>query len=380
MAKILLVIGLSKVRTDMSNMLRLQGHEVMTAEGEQSGRALASRDKPDLAIIDATEGNILLTIFKKEFPKLPCLCWIPERNPQVAVQLIKEGAIDCLCPPLRAADVLGVVDHFFGLSSGQNKGTILSIPVFNLWKYRKPLRVAAGVLAVAFLLLLFWPRDHTIRADLSYRNPTSITGDGTSLWISDWYTQSIYQYTYKDGIKLKKNYYFATYGPVAIATDGKFMWTCGNDLVLRKHVVSENMDLVGSYSLRDQTASGIVVLEDNLFIGDSVKKMIYHYSVTGYLSQITAYDCPVNDPVGLSFDGKYFWTADSKSDRIYVLEKTAGSMKVKNAYQLSQVPSSQIAGLYPEKKFVYVVYSGNPAKLIGYKINDLEEVKEVKHR
>ena len=53
MAKILLVIGLSKVRTDMSNMLRLQGHEVMTAEGEQSGRALASRDKPDLAIIEA---------------------------------------------------------------------------------------------------------------------------------------------------------------------------------------------------------------------------------------------------------------------------------------------------------------------------------------
>ena len=50
-------------------------------------------------------------------------------------------------------------------------------------------------------------------------------------------------------------------------------------------------------------------------------------------------------------------------------------MKIKKTYQLSPVPSSQIGGLYPEKKYLYVVYSGTPAKLMGYKINDMKEVE-----
>lgn len=379
MSKIVLLLNDPKVNEEFETILRIEGHEIVSNKNEMPNLNIIKNENPDLAIIDTAKGDMLAKEAIRQFPHLPILCWMFERNAHTAVELLQAGAIDCLNSPVRAAEVIGVVNHVLGRPRASKSGTRFTLPYFTIWQYRKFLRVVLGIVFAVFLFKAIIGEKSISVFDMPHKNPTGIFLSGTSTWIADWYTQSIYEYKLDKKLKLINNYYFSNFGPLAIALDNKFIWSCGNDLVLRKHVIDDKLEVVNSYKLKEHSPSGIAVIGDYLWISDSSERTITKYIVAQDLTPLYTYDCSFSVPVGLSWDGDLIWIADAKESKVYVYKENFKNLDPKKVYDIPAVKGFALASIFPKGKWLYAVYSGNPGKLYKYKIKSLKQA-EIKQK
>lgn len=375
MSQIALILTEKTVNDEIETILKLAGHKVLVADGELSGRNLIAREKPELLIIDNMCGLPIIEEFKKDFPKLAVVSWMKERDAKTAVTLMRSGVLDCLCPPLRAAEVVGVINHSLGQPEGGRKGTRLLLPYINLRKYKKQFQIGFAVTTVLTLAIMWLTRAKVIMSELPHNNPTTLVIEEKKMWVGDWYNQSIYSYRFEDDLEVAGNYYFANFGPLAIARSGDYLWSAGNDLKLRQHILNERLDVVQSFPLKEHAPSGMVIIEGYLWISDSSKKKVFRYLMGRTLSQVNIYDVDLSYPVGLSWDGTHIWLADAKTDKAYKYKRRGKKLDVQKVYQLPAGKKGDLAGIFPTKEWVYAVYSGGPAKLYKYRISHLEEAK-----
>ncbi|MBN1621427.1 MAG: response regulator [Endomicrobiales bacterium] len=378
MSRVALILNQKRVSENVTTVLNVEGHEVVDAENESSAKSMISRENPDIAIVDSFNGDALLKDIRNAFPDLPIICWMQERNAHMAVELMHSGAIDCLCPPLRAAEVIGVLNHALGHSGGIKKGTRLLLPYYSIMKYKKIVYGVLGFLFLLFILRLYSISSRVKSYNLPHKNPTGIAWDGKNIWISDWYTQSIYKYSVGGSLKLSGNYYFSGFGPMALALSEKYLWSAGNDLELRQHIRNDRLEIVKTYHIKEHSPSGIVVVGDYLWLSDSTKNKIYQYLLSDKLSYINEFDCPLSYAVGLSWDGVYLWLADAKTNKLYKYRITDMGLEIKDIYELPPNPGAELAGICTAKKWIYLVYTGNPGRLFRYKLGSLKKIKQGK--
>ncbi|MCB4791868.1 MAG: hypothetical protein LHV68_08270 [Elusimicrobia bacterium] len=377
MSKILLLLNDPKVREEFATILKLEGHETVADKDEIFNISIIKTENPDLAVIDTAKGDALIKNVIRQFPRLPVICWMFERNAHAAIELLHEGAIDCLNVPLRAAEVIGVVNHILGRPQTSKSGTKFILPYFTIWQYRKFFRIFLSFIFVMFLFKAVLGKKNISVFDIPHKNPTSVSLSADNIWVADWYTQSIYEYKLDKKLKLIDNYYFSNFGPLAIALDNKFLWSCGNDLVLRKHVIDEKLEVVNSYKLNEHSPSGLAVIGDYLWISDSSERKIFKYIIAQELTPIYSYDCSFAVPVGLSWDGSFIWIADAKENRVYVYAENLKALDLKRIYSLPEISGCQLASICPKGKWLYAVYAGDRGKLYKYKISSLKK-KEIK--
>lgn len=371
MSTILLMINDRKNSDELAKLLALDDHKVVVAERGLGVKGYLN-DNPDAMIIDAAFGSGMIEESKKALPNKPIICALPSYDARLAVEMLKAGAFDCVAPPFRRGSVAPVIDHAvkkYGLGRpGPVAGGKFS------WALHRNyiLSGAAAFLLLALGVMALLPGKPN-RLELPYNDPTSIVCDAGSLWISNWYTQSIYRYAYsEDRLELKKTYYFSDYGPLALAKYDNYVWSVGNDHVLRQHMMNENLDAVRMYKLAGFSPSGIVFVGNNLWICDSATKRLYQFLLSNGLVQVNYYETGLQSPVGLCWDGESIWTADASTHKLYRFRQKMDTLELVNIYRIPKASSGTLAGLCVNRRTLLFIYADTPSHIAKYRLGQLK--------
>ncbi|MFH1379229.1 MAG: response regulator [bacterium] len=153
-----------------------------------------------------------------------------------------------------------------------------------------------------------------------YANPTAMTWDSETLWVSDWVTQSFYQHDPAFKFAVRKVYYVQSSHPTGFAWDGQTLWSCNAwEKKIYKHRLDPEFSIVKSYASPGSYPTGLYFDGMYMWICDSSKKpMIYKARVHADTLEIVAsYPSPGKQPVGIFSDGEHIWTADAQDGCIY---------------------------------------------------------------
>ena len=377
MSTLLLLCNQKTVSDTLTDVLRSVGHTVIVAEDVFSLRTKTAKEDPDAVIIDLPYVDALFEDIKRMSPRLPVLCWMQESDPRLAVQLMHKGIFECLCPPLENSEIVDIVHRAIERFHGKVKTNKFSPFYYSLLRSSKLIIAVCCLLVVLLGAEIVLSRRPVIeRMALPYQHPTAVLWDGTSAWISNWYTQSIYRYDRAEkDLRLKGTYYFADFGPVAIARSGKYLWSVGNDLVLRQHALDERLDVLRTYRFNQYSPSGMVIDGTSLWMCDSSQCKLFKYSLGDTLTLQQEYPCPQGEPVGLAVAGEYFWIGDARTDQVYLYKRNMAPSKPEKIYQLPPLLAGRLSGIAPESEYLYAVYSGKPAQLMKYPLKTLKVVK-----
>ena len=219
MKNILVVMREPSVAENMRAILSQAGNRVTTLSDEASTRRAIEQNMPDALVLGADFGENFVAELHTMAPRLAIICWLGEYNARMAVELMKKGAFDCLNPPMRVQEVIAVVSHSLDIT---RMSMLRLLPVY--WAFGKTRKILMSVIAVAVLFLgarLFIDYRTPLSMRLPYQDPTSVVCEGNNVWVSNWYTQSIYKYRVQGGaFVLLNTYYFSDFGPLALAWDG----------------------------------------------------------------------------------------------------------------------------------------------------------------
>ena len=371
MSTVLLMISDKTKLAELTKLLVLENHKVIVAEKGLSIRGFVN-DNPDTIMIDAVYGTGTVEETKKGLPNKPIICVLPSYDARLAVEEMKAGAFDCIYPPVRRSGVIPVVEHAVG-KSGPGNMAAEEAKGFS-WKAHKKF-VFAGAAVVGLLLfaaVLFKPAKPS-RFDLPYNDPTAIICDAGEMWISNWYTQSIYRYkTTEDGLELKKSFYFSDFGPIALAKYDNYIWSVGNDLTLRQHMLNDNLDVVRSYKLAGHSPSGMAFINNNLWICDSASKKFFQFIISNGLVQVNSYETGLQSPVGLCWDGSSIWTVDAATNKLVQFRQKTDSIELVQIYRLSKTATGTIAGLCVTGKTAVFIYTDTPSYIIRRRLSGLK--------
>ena len=113
-ARVLVAVADVKVRSEIDGLLRLRGCRVQSAAGLDDARAIASRQRVDLAIIgpmsrDADSAE-LLRLLQKTSPSGKTVVLASAVSAATAVQAMRGGAVDLIALPLNPDDFLARVE------------------------------------------------------------------------------------------------------------------------------------------------------------------------------------------------------------------------------------------------------------------------------
>lgn len=110
---LLLVDDERNMRVSLESVLRSQGYEVRLAESAEAGLALLRTEEIFMVITDARLGGMsgyeFLKEVKQKHPQLPVLMITAYATPKLAVEAIKNGAMDYLGKPFEPDELLHAV-------------------------------------------------------------------------------------------------------------------------------------------------------------------------------------------------------------------------------------------------------------------------------
>jgi hypothetical protein len=370
MSTILLMMNDKTKLGEITKILTVDDHKVIVAEKGLSIRGFVN-DNPDTVMIDAVYGAAMIEETKKGLPNKPIICVLPSYDARLALEMMKAGAFDCIYPPFRKSGVIPVVEHAVG-KSGPPKAGAGPKPI--TWKTHKKFFYAGGVVLACLLLaaVLFKPAK-PMKFDLPYNDPTAIVCDAGEMWISNWYTQSIYRYkATEDGLELKKSFYFSDFGPTALAKYDNYIWSLGNDLTLRQHMLNDNLDVVRTYKLTGHTPTGMVFINNNLWICDSAAKKFFQFIISNGLVLVNTYETGLQSPVGICWDGSSIWTVDAATNKLYRFRQKMDTLELVQIYRLSKTATGSISGLCVVGKTAIFIYTDTPSYVIKRRLSELK--------
>ena len=367
MSTILLMVNNKTMLGELTKLLALGNHKVIIAEKGLSIRGFVN-DNPDAVMIDALYGTAMVEETKKGLPNKPIICVLPSYDARLAIDMLKAGAFDCVYPPLRISGVMPVLEHATG-KTGQPRA---AKPVS--WKtHKKYFYAGAALLGIILIAALLSRPGKPNKFELPYNDPTGVVCDAGELWISNWYTQSIYRYkSSEDGVELKKTFYFSDFGPIAVAKYDNFIWSVGNDHTLRQHMINDNLDVVRSYKFEGYTPSGIAFINNNLWICDAVSKKLFQFVISNGPVQVNSYQTGLQSPVGLCWDGASIWTVDAAANKLYRYKLKMETLELAQIYRLPKTASGMISGLCITGKTAVFIYTDTPAYVTRHRLGEFK--------
>lgn len=168
---------------------------------------------------------------------------------------------------------------------------------------------------------------HTVPAPAS--RCQGLTYDGSSLWVSDYQTDLIYEVSPVDGTVLNS---FASPGEYVegLAWDGSYLWAADNgggssspDMVYK--IDPSSGSTVYSFEPPNNWAHGITWDGQNLWMDDFDAKTLDKVDpVTGQL--LLQLNAPGNYSIGLTWDGEFLWSNDFNADSLYRIDPVTGDV------------------------------------------------------
>ena len=117
MATLLIVEDETPIRTNLRQLLQLEGHQVIEAASGEAGLAAVGRQRPDLVLCDilmpGIDGYAVLAALRgnPDTASLPFIFLTASANRNERDQAIARGADEYLVKPVRIAEVLAAIER-----------------------------------------------------------------------------------------------------------------------------------------------------------------------------------------------------------------------------------------------------------------------------
>lgn len=318
--------------TQLQNLVRsiLTASEIAVRDANTPtlGLQLLQKEKANIVITEENCGEIpveeLIKRVKQISPDQPVVVFLMELSMKRALEVMRAGAYDCIEPSFTGDQLAAVVKkamvRFDSLPF--EAGSLVQSKKW--WK--KP-KVYLAVLALLLLNSIYWPYHHwsgekskqkLTQAEyesekefsLPYAHPSGIAYSNDSIWICDWFSQSIYRH-HSETLQILNVYHFADANPTAVTWTGPVLWAVTTDGRIEKHAFDEKLTLLLSVNFGGRTFSGIAHDGSHLWTCDPTLKKVYKHTLDEKLSMVSEYAYPGDSPAGLFWDGKSLWSVDS---------------------------------------------------------------------
>ena len=296
------------------------GYRAVPAKDIKTALEALGTERPKLFVVAQSEAeNIsesLLAELEREAPFLPVITAMRERKAARAMELMRAGVFEVVAPPW-SAESLGPC-----LSKALRfKGTQMEVV--------SPAEEKKGVLQyflLAFALLVFAVGysaydkrsklalkaglDRPVTEwDLPYNHPSGLAFDGKTLWVSDWFSQSMYTHHTGD-LKVLRTVHFPREIPGAMTFAGDALWVAAQPRSIIKHMLDDTLKVVGRF--KDARPQSVAMTYDGLYLWtiDHQKGMMHKRILNEGLSVVESFKYPGAKGVALTFDGQALWSLD----------------------------------------------------------------------
>lgn len=315
MARVLLVIGEEEVRGEIARLLERQGHEIVQSPGPPDCFDRIRDARPQILL--AEESPQLLAESLRLAPALPVVLCLKTRSAERAVGYLKKGAFECVPPPWsgealssplrRAQRVQGTRIGFAWRAAPKKRPTKLIAAA------------AAGVLAAlaatALLVRSLRPpaEPEVLSRPLPYHHPAGAAWR-EGLWISDWFTQSLYRHG--PGLEIATLYHLpeATPGPIAFAEGSLFVAAAGRRWL--KAVPGDGLEAAGRFEAPGPKTVGLCYDGLYLWSVDGSDRKVRKHLLDDRLSVLEAFDYPGGSPAALACDARNLWSIDDATGEL----------------------------------------------------------------
>ncbi len=313
------------------------------------------------------------------------IAWVNKYDAQRAVSLISQGALDVLCPPVNPAEIISVIGYHLGGFYLKRKSDFSMAAKF--LRNIRPLHwilsaVFAAVVAGFFLFQKFTPF-YSVKSGtytlLDVQSPTGVWMEGGKIYVSDWLTQTIFGFKLDSGSfsgRVFESYYLAECNPLFVSKCEDIIFTAassggavaGNSGTFYKYSLKKDAAiLVEKFPSPGPAPSGFTtcaIKKSNTggqfaYSVDSHTRKIYQHLPSAGYPVVNSYDFAGISPVGIVYDGKYFYIADSRGGRIYKYIGPANNFVPVAAYNVRlQESDKEISGFYKDNKNIYILCAG----------------------
>lgn len=380
MAKILIIDDEADMRFAMRMLLERTGHQVVEAgDGEAALKKLAE-ENADLALLDmrlpGMDGIQILQRIKTEYPNVPVVMVTGYGNVELADQALQMGADHYLSKPFHNKELLNVLHGILqkrGLPIPEPEKPVETValattaspePAAAKKMDRKQMGIIGGaVFAVGALAFFLFGKPAKMDYPILYSNPSSLIFRGQQLWVSDWFTQSVYVHdlTQKD-LKVLKTYYMPDVHVTGMAMSKDALYTADSwTKSIRKHKLDDRLTVVQSVPSPGGAPCSLFFDGKYLWSCDLATGKIYQHQPDERFTVVAVYSSPGAAPVGFFKDDLFGWTLDAKTRQLYE-RRLDGQLTVKHAYQLREWEegSAQLASFTWHGDDLWYARTGKP--------------------
>lgn len=264
---------------------------------------------------DGADAGQLARELLRAFPLLPVLVALKRRDAARAVELMRLGAAEVVGPPWTPESLRACVSK-----SLRWQGTALT-PLRVVPRRRSAAwyALAVGVFLSSALAAASFRRMEAARAaaaakvdrwELPSQHPAGLAFDGRSLWVVDWFSQSLYEHSREDARVLSVRHLTAE-TPVAAAFTPEAVWTASADGSASRRMKDAKLTPLQRVPKGAPSAAGLVF--DGLYVWtlDQRARVLRKRVPDAELSVVSTHRVPGVKPVGLAWDGSALWTLDA---------------------------------------------------------------------
>jgi len=163
------------------------------------------------------------------------------------------------------------------------------------------------------------PPPRTDQFAIPYQNPSSLFWRGDTLWVLDWFSQSIYVHRMKgDDLPIIKTYHLSGSHVIGFTLVGDFLYTSDSwTKKIRKHRLDDFLTVLATYPAPGPGPSALFWDGKYVWCSDVMEGKIYQLEPLERLVKIASFKAPARATVGFYKDANFAWTADTQTRKLY---------------------------------------------------------------
>lgn len=298
------------------------GHAVRGAHAVLEAVELLREARPKVMLLLDAPGHDAAAALRellRASPLLPVVVALHRRDAARAVKLMRLGAAEVVAPPWTREALEAVL-----AKAARYQGTALKVVrtrAASRWPY---FALAVCLFFAAALGRASWLRRERLALeaaqvrtswDLPYRHPAGMAFEGGSLWVADWFSQSLYAHAPADA-SVRRLVHFPADMPVAVAMGAGAGWTVTATGAVVKHQLDAKWTVLDRLPGLGVGATGLVYDGLYLWLADAKGRRLQKRLPDARLSLVASYKYPGQEPTGLAFDGRSLWSLDGPNRRL----------------------------------------------------------------
>ncbi len=313
---VLAVCSSEKDRAILRGMFHNLGADAVFAADLNDALPLLEKARP--AAVFAADGGeppleIQLREIRRAAPLLPVIPLLKRRDAARAVELMKAGALDCAQSPWTEEELRPLYRKAVRLS-----GTPVELDSSAL-RYRR--RSAALGLAAFFAFagfaggLYYGFKKYSPKAvqprtfALPYAHPTGIIVKKDSVLISDWFSQGLYEHSYRN-FNITKVTSLPQTVPAAMASSQDALWLAGVNGAVEKRLLDARYSAVSRTPPLSPAPDGVCFDGLYFWTAHSASGAITKRMPGDALTEIRKFRYPGKQLSAFTCDNRFLWAAD----------------------------------------------------------------------